>query len=57
MDEVAVDIEQAGPVVLAVDDMVLENLVVECGRGFGRSHGLRAFGTEIELGGRAGRGA
>ena len=32
MDEVAVDIEQAGAVVLAVDDVVVEDLVVECAR-------------------------
>ena len=32
VDEVAVDIEQAGAVVLAVDDMVVEDLVVERAR-------------------------
>ena len=40
MDEVAVDIEQAGAVILPVDDVVVEDLVVEgtgCG---GRSHGF-----------------
>jgi hypothetical protein len=36
MDEVAVDIEQAGAVILPVDDVVVENLVVE---RLGRSHG------------------
>ena len=32
VDEVAVDVEQAGAVVLAVDDVVVENLVVEGAR-------------------------
>jgi hypothetical protein len=38
VDEVAVDIEQAGAVLLTVDDVVVEYLVVECTRcahGFG----------------------
>jgi hypothetical protein len=32
MDEMAIDIKQAGAVVLAVDDVVVENLVVEGAR-------------------------
>jgi hypothetical protein len=37
VDEVAVDVEQAGAVVLPVDDVVVEDLVVEsarCAHGF-----------------------
>ena len=32
VDEVAVDIEQARAIVLAVDDVVVEDLVIECAR-------------------------